>query len=282
MGHDANYGTGFNLRANLTGIQRWWSYNNSYPAQSFTYDIGGNILSVTDANGHTTHFSYNGDGQNKYAFPTTIQNALSQNRAAQYDYNIGKPVAVTDLNGKQTTYAYNDPLDRVTGMQLPNGGNTYYSYPNPTTVVTQQDQGTSGDAALKSQILYDGLGRAVESDTFESSSQYIAITTTYDALGRVLTKTNLSRPGDGLNYATTYSYDPLGRATAVTTPDGAVAATTYTGNQTTVADQTGKQKQYSYDAFGRLTSVLEDPAGLKYTIESWLSRPRDGASGKRP
>lgn len=141
-------------------VQRWWSYNSTYPSQTFTYDIAGNVLTSADPNGNTTHFSYNADGQNKYAFPTTIQNALSQSRSAQYDYNIGKPVAVSDLNGKQTTYAYNDLLDRATGMQLPNGGNTYYSYPNPTTVITQQDQGKSGDAALKSQVLYDGLGRA--------------------------------------------------------------------------------------------------------------------------
>src|SRR5581483_8098490 len=130
---------------------------------------------------------------------------LGQNRSAQYDYNIGKSVALSDLNGKQTTYAYNDSLDRLTGVQLPNSGYTYYSYPNSTTVITQRDQNKSGDAALKSQLLYDGLGRAIESYTFESASQYIATTTTHYALGRTLTKMNPSRPGDGLNYATTYT-----------------------------------------------------------------------------
>src|SRR6185312_6013250 len=133
--------------------------------------------------------------------------------------------STTDLNNKTAYYTYADTLDRLTKVQMPNGGYSYYSYPNPNAVVTQQDQNTSGDAALKSQVLYDGLGRAIESDTFESVSQYIAVTTSYDALGRVSTKTNPSRPGDGLNYATTYSYDPFGRPPAVTTPDGAIATT---------------------------------------------------------
>ena len=95
--------------------------------------------------------------------------------------------------------------------------------------------------------MYDGFGRPIETDTFESSSQYIATTTTYDALGRVASTTNPSRSGDGLNYATTYAYDGLGRQTSVTTADGAVAATSYNGNQTTVTDQAGHVRTSAMD-----------------------------------
>lgn len=56
----------------------------------------------------------------------------------------------------------------------------------------------------------------------------------------------------------------LGRVTGVTTPDGAVAATRYAGNQVTVTDQASHKKQYGYDALGRLSSVNEDPSGVNY------------------
>ncbi len=68
---------------------------------------------------------------------------------------------------------------------------------DPNTVFTQQDQNTSGDAALKSQALYDGLGRAIESDTFESASQYVVVTTSYDSLKRLAGATNPEMTGSG-------------------------------------------------------------------------------------
>lgn len=58
--------------------------------------------------------------------------------------------------------------------------------------------------------------RPVESDGFEDWSHDIATTTAYDALDWATT-TNPSRPGDGLGYATTYTYDALGRTTSVQT-----------------------------------------------------------------
>jgi RHS repeat-associated protein len=264
VGHDSNYGTGFNTRGNLTSLQQWWSYNSSTVTESYTYDIAGNVLTAADPDGNKTTYSY-ADSNNTYAHPTTITNALNQSESLAYDYWSGKLSTLTNLNGNQTQYSYNDPLSRLTNIRLPNGGNIAYSYPNPTTVVRLQDQNSPGDGALKTQNLFDGLGRNVESDTFESSSQYIATTTTYDALGRVQSTTNPSRPGDSLNYATTYSYDALGRTIKTQMPDGSVSQTSYSGNQTTVTDPAGKQRQYTYDALGRLTAVLEDPSGLKYS-----------------
>ena len=73
--------------------------------------------------------------------------------------------------------------------------------------------------------------------------------------------TNPSRPGDGLDFATTYTYDALNRPQIVQTADASQTATSYSGNTTTVADQTGRKRVYTYDALGRLTSVVEDPTG---------------------
>jgi RHS repeat-associated protein len=54
-------------------------------------------------------------------------------------------------------------------------------------------------------------------------------------------------------------YDGLSRVKTVTTPDSAVATTSYSGNTETVTDQQGKAKRSVTDALGRLTQIIEDP-----------------------
>ena len=236
-----------------------------------TCDIAGNLRTTTDGKGNPTTFTYNDDGSNQYAFPTKIQNALSQSTSFGYDYNIGQATSSTDLNQNVTNYFYNDPLDRPTqvrsavGTQYENW--TTYSYSGsgttPAWQETQQDQTTKGDQALRTQQYFDGLGRPYRSDVYEGSSQYIETTQTYDAAGRISQTTNPSRqnPADNLGFATAYGYDLLGRRITVTTPDTQAAATSYSGNKKTVTDQANLQRAFVTDALGRLTDVYEDPQG---------------------
>jgi len=257
VGHDdADYGTSFNYRGNLTSEQHWLNTTNAYVTTTRTFDIAGNVLAQTDPDSNTTAFSYT-DTQNTYAHATKITNALQQPISASYDYSTGKIVTAIGVNGEQTSYVYNDPLDRITTVQLPNGGKQYYSYPNYTTVTIQQDQNTAGDSALKSRTLYDGFGRVSEKDTYESSSQYIAATQAYNALGAVASMTNPSRSGDGLNYATTYNYDSLGRVLQIVASDRVTSTFSYSGNTTTVKDPAQHIKTYARDALSQLSSVSE-------------------------
>jgi YD repeat-containing protein len=109
-------------------------------------------------------------------FPTVIINVLNQQTTVQYDYGPGKPTLTVDANGARTSYVYSDPLDRVTEAVFPTGGTTNYVYPSSTEVDSYQDQNTVGDRALRTQTLYDGLGRISESRGYESSTGYIATT----------------------------------------------------------------------------------------------------------
>jgi YD repeat-containing protein len=265
-GHDAAYNTGSAARGNLTTI---WRSKDGINLDTIgvqnTFDIAGNIVAQYDGNGNRTLFGYNDDGSNKYAFPTSISNALGQTTSIRYDYGAGKPASITDPNNALTTYAYNDALDRLTQVVQANGSRTNYSYPSPTQVEMHADQNTAGDQALHTKTLYDGLGRQTEQDTYESGSQYIAVKQSYDALGQVATTKNPSRPGDGLDFATTYTYDALGRVTKVQTADGAATSTDYNGNQTTITDAAVHKRVSTSDALGRVTKVVEDPNGLNYT-----------------
>jgi len=246
VGHDNQNFTGGGPRGNLTTISRWLNQTNSWLNTYQAYDIAGNLITVTDANNHTTSFSYNDNypqgNRNTYAQVTVVSNALGQTSfQAQYDYSTGQRSVMADLNGHYTFYSYTGlgyGLDQLAQVDYPNGGHTYYTYPSPTQVVTYRDQTAAVDKALASETQYDGLGRLKESDTFEDSSQYIATTWSYDALGRVAKVTNPSRyggpgsgPGFGVGYPTTYIYDALGRVTTAQTTDGAATTTSYSGNQ---------------------------------------------------
>ncbi|MGH9581486.1 MAG: hypothetical protein ACRD4O_00940, partial [Bryobacteraceae bacterium] len=253
----------------------WLNAGNTFVGNVFTYDIAGNVVAATDRDGHQTSFSYNDnypDGnRNGYGLLTVVANAFSQMPfQAQYDYSTGKSLTTADWMGQFTTYNYGGSgygMDQLVQINYANGAHTYYSYPSPTEVVTQQDQNNSGDAALKSQTIYDQFGRPTETDSFENGSQYIATQVGYEALGRLYWTDNPSRPGDGLNYQTVYMHDGINRVTKITTPDGSVTTIGYSGNQETVTDPAGKVKVYTYDGLGRLTNVADATGTTAYAYD---------------
>ena len=175
-----------------------------------------------------------------------------------------------DFNNTYTFYDRDpaDGLDRLAGTRVVSGSTTLrqttYRYPDARTVVQKSDVATAGDLAAQSVALYDGLGRPTTQRTYESASAYIETTTAYDALGRVASQTNPSRPGDGLGFATQYAYDALGRPVSATHQDGTMATNSYSGTLLTSLDEVGATKQIRYDWAGRIFSVVEDPAGLNY------------------
>lgn len=283
-GHDSAYSQSQTTRGNLTSISNYQyaqyeSSTVSWPTTTFYYDIAGNVVQSTDANSHSSNIQYTdnfSDGINRSAFvlPTTVTNALGQSSSIQYDFSTEKPTLVSDPNSVKTAYTYSDPLDRVTSVKAAQGASveqdSSYVYNSPTWLTTKHDLNATGDLAMVAQQYWDGLGRPTVSQLDEgSTSQYVEQDTTYDALGRIASKGIPWRNGSyGPNWPTANTmlvYDALGRTLTVTTADGAVASTSYTGNQTTTKDQAGKTKIYTTDGSGRLSKVVEDPNGLNYT-----------------
>ena len=84
-------------------------------------------------------------------------------------------------------------------------------------------------------------------------------------MGRVFKTSNPFRPWQSESAVwTTPGFDALGRVISVTTPENAVASTSYSGNIVTVTDQAGKPRKSVTDGLGHLKEVYEDPAGLNY------------------
>jgi RHS repeat-associated protein len=273
-------------RGNVTTVRRWVNYNSgsfsawedwdtgNWVTTHSWYDQGGNVVRTKDGRGNESTFSYsdNFDGvgaQNSYAYLTGLSNALGHTVTSKYDYYTGLAVEVVDPNGTVNRNEYNDPFNRLTksisayGTSLQRQQTTQYDDAN-RRVVTTTDLNVYGDNKLKGELIYDGLGRNVESRKYENATSYVRSFTEYDDLGRPHRASNPHRPGDSIEWSKT-AYDPRGRIVDVETPDGAHVIMQYSGgNQVTVTDQAGKKQRSETDALGRLIKFVEDPDNLSY------------------
>jgi RHS repeat-associated protein len=295
--HDGGFHTSYGPRGNLVAVTKLPNVKpgeETYVNAFYKYDIAGNVVKKIDGRGHETTFNYSDrfgspsgearsnlspaelDKKISYGFPTEVTNALGHKTYTKYDYYLGKPVDSEDQNGSEdqdgvvTSFEYDDTLDRPT--QIVRAANktavknqTAFAYNDAArTITTTSDRNDfDDDNPLKSEVVYDGIGRTIESRQYETESDYIATNTVYDVLGRASKVSTPHRPGDPVVWTAT-QYDSLSRVTRVTTPDGAQVNTQYSGNQVTVTDQAGKKRQSETDAHGRLTKVIEDPGGLGY------------------
>jgi RHS repeat-associated protein len=245
-------------------IATTFDYRDNFGAPADTVESSGSPSNTAPTELGTSSFAY--------AFPFAVTNPLGQTSYTKFDYYLGRPVTSEDINGIVSRGYYDDALDRPSQVvRAVNGGSdtksqTTFAYDDPNHVITStSDQATYGDNVLKSQVLYDAMGRTTEKRQYESTTNYIAVQTQYDSLGRVYKTANPFRPWQSeAAIWTTLAFDDLGRVKTVTTPDSAVVTTSHSGNTVTVTDQTGKVRKSVTDGLGRLVQVYEDPAGLNY------------------
>ncbi|GLQ95089.1 putative Ig domain-containing protein [Dyella acidisoli] len=274
------------------------------PTTTYTYDAYGNVTSTsqlvqgaytsgsttTPAVWATTYTYY--DALNRavmgvtptgsYTSPqgyvtTTAYNAFGQvTSSTQYAQAIstssittttppGLPAAATQASGadRTTTTTY-DAIGRVS-TELDTGG--YYTTSGSTTSYTT--------ANVSNAYTYNG-----ENQVLTQTHNGAVTTTTYDALGRVLTVTAPARsvlvsnwqsilegtPADNLTTAalytnvspvTTYIYDAQGHALSTNVSAGGLTQQTYTGynalgEQTEIYDAGGNAHYATYDANGNV------------------------------
>jgi RHS repeat-associated protein len=88
------------------------------------------------------------------------------------------------------------------------------------------------------------------------------VNTSYDAMGRVTSRTNPFQSGGAPGPATTIQYDLANRAVITMLPDGNTTRSDYSGSTVTVTDQVSRKIKRESDGLGRLTKVTEqDSAG---------------------
>lgn len=260
------------------------------------YDETGQMISATDACGnvacgdmagsaHTTTYSYldnfdSNPSTQTNALLTKITNPLGQNTRFQYAYSDGQLLQSTDANSQPTNHSY-DSLHRLIEIDLPpdpnnssQRGKTTFGYSNTflhPSMTTSRLLNTSGQY-LTNVATMDGMGHVVTTvqngnpATDPDCASGDRVDTVHDGLGRTATSSNpYCSPSDPTYGITQYSYDPLGRTTQVTHPDGSTMLTSYWGRAIQVQDEgNGTQRVARIsqsDALGRLAFVCEVAPG---------------------
>jgi RHS repeat-associated protein len=217
-----------------------------------TFDVNGNVATVTDQLGRETVTAYDNVNRpirvTRLAVVTDpIGGSVPRDiviQADSYEPN-GQLASQTDALGRVTTFTYDSA-----GRQL------------TATLTGYHDRDGSTRSIVLDRKVYDASGNVVDEYTGNGIEHAHNV---YDAAGR--TTTSVVDPG-GLNRSTNYAYDADGHILTETLTDGVRSETTsYTydanGNKLTESVNTGTQvltTSYSYDERSIITSET-DPRG---------------------
>jgi RHS repeat-associated protein len=242
-------------------------------------------ISVTDARNNTTTFTYCTCGSME-----TITDPLGNKTVNTFDL-AGRRTAVEVRKPDQTvvaTTSYDYDALGLLESQTDAAGTASFTYNHQGLRV-----GTWQDNKLFSRTIYDADDRAAT----VVDRNGVAVTQTFDALGRVKTRTY---PGGGvetlnysargltshvseLNKTTTYNYDEAGRKTSGVTPNSETVSYTYNaaGDLLTLTDGRGKVTTWTYDSGnqGRLWKKKYagdsfDQIVYGYNANGWLTSRR--------
>lgn len=271
---DQNFGTGNQVRGNLTAVSDYADGGSTALVRTMYYDTLGNLVQSSDNLQNTTTYTYQDRWSSgttcltgsTYAFPTLILNAKGQKTQNTYYGCTGQLQGSqdqNDLNGGRagTTYQY-DLMNQITHVGMPDGGSIDYNhhgYALPYTVTVSR--AATPDPTVMSSIQYDGLGQVAQTTSTDSQGN-ITSETTYDSFGRKFTQTNPHRSaGSSSDGTTQYEYDPLGRISDVIHPSNQTEHTDYIGPASETTDEGNGsiplKKVLQVDGLGRLTSVCE-------------------------
>ncbi|MEM7542808.1 MAG: RHS repeat-associated core domain-containing protein, partial [Pseudomonadota bacterium] len=199
-----------------------------------TYDLLGNITSITDAEGQVTTFIYDDLGRLIETIDPIIESPTDKTeRITQYD-QAGNVLESEDRTGRIARHTY-DVLNRR----------------------TQTDYLSD---ATSEMLIYDDYGDLVSLANDEVTYSY-----SYDARHSMLSKTD-SRLGKGMSW----TYDPVGNIKTKTNYEGDVTTFQYDSTNRLVAmtNPSFLQVSYHYDGAGRLLNrILSNGAKTDYAYD---------------
>ena len=217
--------------------------DNTY--ETYTYDKLRNMLKSIDANGYETKYAYDKMSRlSKVEYP----NGLIINYT--YDGN-GNLLKVKSSDLKEVNYTY-DSAGRNTEVKDALGKITKYNYDKNGNIIEQID---ANGNSIKYE--YDKLGRKTKITVGD-----ISTSCTYDAIGRIASKT------DGEGNTTSYEYDATSNLIGVTDALGNKTSYKYNeiGKLIEETDANGNTTKYEYDTLGRTISRTL-PLGQKESYE---------------
>ena len=212
------------LKGDVTATTVWLNTTNTWLTATASYDSFGNLLSVTDALGHTSTTSYE---STYHLYPTQVCNALHQCMGQTWNTVLGVQTSQIDQANSGTptsTMAY-DVFGRLVKQTNPDGSSRTMAYVNQGNPATQYIQTAVSDGSadgLWSRTYSDGLGRTYITVGKSTST----VVTMYNTQGQVAAVSAPYFTGATPQF-TTYQYDALGRQIVLTHPDGSTRTTSY-------------------------------------------------------
>ncbi len=230
----------------------------------YEYDEVGNRVAQIDAEGRVTRWTFDAARR-----PTS--RTLPGGETEQFDYDrVGDLVAHRDFRGRVTRYRH-DAMHRLIAIDYPDDADVRFTY----TANGLRESVT--DARGTTRHRYDARDRLIETISPEGRAMRYG----YDVVGRLIHRESPHARHD-------FTYDALDRLTAVTVAidDGPARTTTFSydaiGRRTAMRGADGVTTEYDYDALDRVTALRQhgphgqlqfaaqyrhDPSGLRTRIE---------------
>lgn len=261
----------FDLKGNLLTTTNALGHSIKYS----DYDLFGNPASKIDINSIKTKFKYDEMGR------LTESKELSKGKKVnKFKYNaMGQMVEAQSSATGKTTYQYDNAYRKV-AMTNALGDSvdfTLNAAGNITNKIISEDNNpwTFSDCEISNERPECSQGEIELMETLYPST----IGKAFDAMGRV---TSVSRGGesissyrydannnivkaiDGNGSAITFVYDELNRKISKTDADGQTTQYQYNNQNliTTLIDARGNQTSYIYNDFGELTQKISSDSGL--------------------
>ena len=239
----------------------------------YEYDGGGRLHRATDSEGRITSWLFDSMGR-------LLERRMPAGEVERMTYDARGLVSQrTDFDGEVTRYAYDEGGRRVQ-LELPSGEIVRTAYDTAGREVRVEDsRGTTlMDRDVRGRVLrwegprgdvltrqYDLDGRLAESTTDAGTARY-----TYNG------RSELTRIQDPDAHTYDITRDRLGRATAISLPDGSRRTRIYdaVGRVVRITHQDAQDVvrvdlAYTYNASGRVAQVVEDDGRtVAYTYDA--------------
>ncbi|QZN79691.1 DUF6531 domain-containing protein [Stenotrophomonas sp. DR822] len=233
-----------------------------HTVETLAYDAFGRPLSVRDANGVVTDYTYHPRG-----WPTsvTVRGATTaEDRSTQLSYwPTGQVQQVTEPDGSSVTYVY-DAAQRLTDIADSAGNTIHYTLDNAGNRLQENTVDAGGTLRRTLARVYNTLGQLTALKDAGNNATGFA----YDANGNPQSVT------DALQRVTNQQYDALNRLAQTLQDVGGVAAeirSQYNAldQVTQVTDPKGLHTTYAYNGFGDLTGqVSPDSGNTTFTVDA--------------
>lgn len=262
---------------------------------SQVYDPGQFFLPTINIapNGALTHITYD----KLRLFPEKTQNPFQRQVNASYDYAVGKPVSITDINDNKAYFTYN-ALGLLTSIiytgkseddsdtrELPSV-KFQYQFKNQPIYAAKYEKVMPGrqNTIYREEIEYkDGLGRSITKKVKTGYQENIKWITqgkkTYNNKGDIVQEFapyysddatyNATTDGNGQGLSTRIYYDIQGRVIKKVFPDDSSKTTSYTAWDRTESDENDNDPDSPH--FNTPVTSYLDPLGRVFLISQKLN-----------